>query len=197
MNYKFKKTEKQWNTHDKELYAIILKFKNWRYYLQSNKHFIRVITNHNNFRYFMSTKKFNAKQIRWTKKLIAFNFIIEYCKEKLNFANASSRKFDIIKFNNNENNINDFLFILRNKFYNSKCQSKQAQIRNKFANIKLTTLITQLNDTIIANIWITRSNKKVLARRRDILNFTSSRLLVQRIAKLKRFYLNLKKLMIA
>ena len=32
-NYKFKKTEKRWNTHDKELYVIVLDFKNWRHYL--------------------------------------------------------------------------------------------------------------------------------------------------------------------
>ena len=76
----------------------------------------------------MSTKKFNAKQIRWTKKLIAFDFIIEYRKRKLNFANASLRKSDIIKFDDNKNNNDDFLFILRNKFCNSKCQSKQTQI---------------------------------------------------------------------
>ena len=142
MSYKFKKIEKWWNTHDKELYAIILRFKNWRHYLQNNKHFIRVITDHNNFCYFMSTKKFNAKQIRWTKKLTTFDFIIKYRRKKLNFANASSRRFDIMKFDDNENNNDDFLFILRNKLRNSKCQSKQTQIRNEFANIKLTTLTT-------------------------------------------------------
>ena len=120
MNYKFKKAKKRWNTHDKELYAIILKFKNWRHYLQNNKHLIRVITDYNNFRYFMSTKKLNAKQIRWTEKLIAFDFIIEYCRRKLNFANAPSRRSDIIKFDDNENNNDDFLFILRNKFRNSE-----------------------------------------------------------------------------
>ena len=137
-----------------------------------------MITNHNTFRYFMSTKKLNAKQIRWTKKLITFNFIIKYRRKELNFANASSKKSDIIKFDDNENNNDDFLFILRNKFRNLKCQSKQTQIQNEFANIKLTTLITQLNDTIIANIWITRSNEKVLAKQRNILNFASFRLLI-------------------
>ena len=142
MNYKFKKIEKWWNMHDKKLYAIILKFKNWRHYLQNNKHFIRVITNHNNFHYFMSTKKFNAKQIHWTKKLIAFNFIIEYRRKKLNFANAPSKRSDIMKFDNNKNNNDDFLFILRNKLYNSKCQLKQTQIQNEFMNIKLTILTT-------------------------------------------------------
>ena len=54
----------------------------------------------------------------------------------------SLQRFDIIKFNDNKNNNDDFLFILRNKFRNSKCQSKQTQIRNEFANIKLITLTT-------------------------------------------------------
>ena len=145
----------------------------------------------------MSTKKFNAKQIRWTKKLITFDFIIEYRKRKLNFANASSKKSDIIKFDDNKNNNDDFLFILRNKLRNLKYQSKQMQIQNEFTNIKLTTLTTQLNDTIIANIWITRLNEKMFAKRRDILNSASFQLLIQQIAKSKRFYLNLKKSMIA
>ena len=140
MNYKFKEAEKRWNTHDKELYTIILKFKNWRHYLQDNKHFIRVITDYNNLCYFMSMKKFNAKQIRWTEKLIAFDFIIEYYKRKLNFVNTSLKRSDIMKFDDNENNNDDFLFILRNKFRNSKCQLKQTQIQNEFANIKLITL---------------------------------------------------------
>ena len=42
-----------------------------------------------------------------------------------------------------------------------------------------------------------RLNEKVLAKRRDILNFTSFRFLVQQIAKSKKFYLNSKELMIA
>ena len=57
-----------------------------------------------------------------------------------------------MKFDDNENNNDDFLFTLRNKFYNTKCQLKQTQNRDEFANIKLITLTTQLNDTIIANI---------------------------------------------
>ena len=57
-----------------------------------------------------------------------------------------------MKFDDNENNNDDFLFILRNKFCNSKCQLKQAQIRDEFVNIKLIILTAQLNDTIIADI---------------------------------------------
>ena len=57
-----------------------------------------------------------------------------------------------MKFDDNKNNNDNFLFILRNKFCNLKCQSKQTQIQNEFMNIKLTTLTTQLNNMIIANI---------------------------------------------
>ena len=42
-----------------------------------------------------------------------------------------------------------------------------------------------------------RLNEKMLARQRDILNFASFRFLVQQITKSKKFYLNLKELMIA
>ena len=122
-SYKFKKAKINWNTHDKKLYAIVFDFKNWKHYLQDSKHLIRVIFDHNNLRYFMTIKKLNAKQIRWIEKLVAFDFTIEYRKNKLNFANASSRRFDIMKSNDNDKNNDKFLFILRNKFRNQNYQS--------------------------------------------------------------------------
>ena len=114
-SYKFKETEYNWDTHDKEFYAIVLRFKNWRHYLQNSKHFIRVIIDHNNFRYFIIIKELNARQMRWAKKLVAFDFNIEYRKNKLNSTNASSRRLDLMKSNDSENNNDDFLFILRHK----------------------------------------------------------------------------------
>ena len=64
----------------------------------------------------------------------------------------SLKRFNIIKFNDNKNNDNNSLFILRNKFYTLKYQLKQTQIQNKFTKIKLIILTTQLNDIIIVNI---------------------------------------------
>ena len=81
-----------------------------------------MILNFNSFHYFIITKKFNAKQIRGVEKLITFNFIIKYRKRKFNSANASSKRFNIIKSNNNENSNDNFYFILRNKFRNQKYQ---------------------------------------------------------------------------
>ncbi len=36
-SYKFKEAEVWWDMHDKELYTIVLDFKNWQHYLQSSK----------------------------------------------------------------------------------------------------------------------------------------------------------------
>jgi len=120
-SYKFKEVEVQWNMHDKELYVIVFDFKNWQYYLQSSKRFICVITNHNNFRYFIMMKKLNVQQMRWVEKLAAFDFHIEYRRDKLNSANASSRRLDIMKSNDSEKNNEYFLFTLQNKLCNQKC----------------------------------------------------------------------------
>ena len=146
----------------------------------------------------MTTKKLNAKQVRWTEKLAAFDFTIEYRKSKLNSANASSRKFDIVKSNNNENNNDDFFSILRNKFRNQNFQFDIQKRNDVSASIKLTALTKQLNDIIIANTQVTDLNEKVLAKQTRILNAAkSSRLLIHQILKSKKFYLKLRESIIA
>ncbi len=140
-SYKFKEAEVQWDMHDKELYIIVLDFKNWWHYLQSSKRFICVIIDHNNLCYFMIMKKLNAWQIRWTEKLAAFDFHIEYHKDKLNSANALSRRLDIMKLNDSEKNNDYFLFTLRNKLHNQKYQSKLLKNEEVSTAIKLAALM--------------------------------------------------------
>ena len=150
-SYKFKEVEVWWDMHDKKLYAIVLDFKNWWHYLQSSKWLICVITNHNNFRYFMMIKKLNAWQMRWAEKLTAFDFHIKYHKDKLNFANASLRRLNIMKLNNSKKNNDYFLFTLQKKLRNQKCQSELLKNEEVLTVIKLTALMMQLNDIVIAN----------------------------------------------
>ncbi len=120
-SYKFKEAEVWWDMHDKKLYAIVLDFKNWWNYLQSSKRLICVITDHNNLRYFMMIKKLNAQQMHWAEKLTAFNFHIKYHRDKLNSANASLRRLNIMKLNDSKKNNDYFLFTLWNKLHNQKC----------------------------------------------------------------------------
>ncbi len=137
--------------HDKELYIIVLNFKNWWYYLQSSKWFICMIINHNYLCYFMMIKKFNAWQMHWAEKLTMFNFHINYHRDKLNFVNASLRRFNIMKLNDSEKNNDYFLSILQNKLCNQKCQSELLKNEEVLTAIKLTALMMQLNDIIIAD----------------------------------------------
>ncbi len=172
-NYKFKEAEVQWNMHDKELYTIVLDFKNWQHYLQSSKWLICVITNHNNLRYFMMMKKLNVWQMHWAKKLAAFDFHIKYRRDKLNSANASLRKLNIMKLNDSKKNNDYFLFTLQNKLRNQKCQSKLLKNEEVLTMIKLAALMMQLNDIVIADTWVICLNEKVLAKSCKILNIAS------------------------
>ncbi len=173
-SYKFKEAEVQWDMHDKKLYAIVLDFKNWWHYLQSSKRFICVITDHNNLRYFMMMKKLNVQQMCWAEKLTAFDFHIEYCKDKLNSANASLRKLDIMKLNDSEKNNDYFLSTLQNKLRNQKCQSELLENEEVLTAIKLAALMIQLNDIVITDIQVMCLNEKILAKSCRILDTASS-----------------------
>ena len=197
-SYKFKGPETRWDVHDKELYAIVLGFKNWRHYLQGSKHPIRVITDHNNLRYFMSTKELNAKQIRWAEKLAAFDFIIEYRKGVLNPADAPSRRPDIIKPDGSEDNNDDFLPTLRNKLRSQEYQPDLQERTGVPATVKLAALTAQLGGMAVADTRVTGLDEKVLDRETRILDSAmSSRLLVHQVLESERSYLELREPMAA
>ncbi len=99
----------------------------------------------------MMMKKFNAWQMHWAEKLTAFDFYIEYYRDKLNSANASSRRLNIMKSNDSKKNNDYFLFTLQNKLCNQKCQSELLKNEEVLTAIKLTALMMQLNDIVIAD----------------------------------------------
>jgi len=80
-----------------------------------------------------------------------FDFHIEYYRDKLNSANASSKRLNIMKLNDSKKNNDYFLFTLQNKLRNQKCQSELLKNEEVSTTIKLAALMMQLNDTIIAD----------------------------------------------
>jgi len=56
-----------------------------------------------------------------------------------------------MKLNNSEKNNDYFLSILQNKLCNQKCQSELLKNEEVLTAIKLTALMMQLNDIIIAD----------------------------------------------
>jgi hypothetical protein len=91
---KLSPAEANYETHDAELLAIVMAFKQWRHYLEGSAHTITVLTDHNNLQYFMTTKELNSRQARWAEKLARFDFVIQHRSGKSNPADAPSRRPD-------------------------------------------------------------------------------------------------------
>jgi len=99
----------------------------------------------------MTIKKLNVQQMRSAEKLTAFDFHIKYCRDKLNSANVSSRRLNIMKLNDSKKNNDYFLSTLQNKLRNQKCQSELLKNEEFSTMIKLAALMMQLNDIVIAD----------------------------------------------
>ena len=173
-SYKFKNAEINWDTHDKELFAIVHGFTTWRHYLQGSCEPICVITDHKNLRYFMTTKELNARQVRWAEKLSAYDFYIEYRKGKLNPADGPSRRPDLMKPDGSEENNDAFLPTLQNKLRIREFQPEVQENTGVPATVRLSALF---DDMELDAPFVGRSG--------------TSRLLVQRVLEEERAYLEM------
>jgi len=102
-----------------------------------------------------------------------------------------------MKLNDSKKNNDYFLFTLRNKLRNQKCQSELLENKEVLTAIKLAALTTQLNDIVITDTRVMCSNEKVLARSCRILNTALFQLLIHQIMKLKKLYLKMSESMTA
>ncbi|KAF8749312.1 hypothetical protein RHS01_10171 [Rhizoctonia solani] len=74
----FKGAEQNYDTHDKELLAIIRSFEYWRIFLEGTLHPITVFTDHRNLEYWKESRTFNRRHARWHLLLAGYNFQIIY-----------------------------------------------------------------------------------------------------------------------
>ena len=63
-----------YDTHDKELLAIIENQKGWRHWTMETHDPVKIMTYHNNLHYFMTSKELNHCQVRWVQFLSDYNF---------------------------------------------------------------------------------------------------------------------------
>jgi hypothetical protein len=75
--------ERNYDTYDKELLAIVKTLKEFRAELMSVKNML-VLTDYKNLEYFTTTKLLNVQQVHWAEELAAFDFIITYRPGPLN-----------------------------------------------------------------------------------------------------------------
>ncbi|KAF8759706.1 hypothetical protein RHS01_02083 [Rhizoctonia solani] len=74
----FKGAEQNYDTHNKELLAIIRSFEYWRIFLEGTLHPITVFTDHQNLEYWKESRTFNRRHARWHLLLAGYNFQIVY-----------------------------------------------------------------------------------------------------------------------
>jgi transposase InsO family protein len=89
--------ERRYDTHDKELLAVVESVKEWKRYLQPLDAPFCLITDHHNLKWFMTTKTLSPRQVRWAEVLSGFHFAIEYRPGRMNPADGPSRRPDYME----------------------------------------------------------------------------------------------------
>jgi reverse transcriptase-like protein/integrase-like protein len=90
--------EQNYDVHDKEMAAIIYRFKCGCPYFLGANHPIAVRTDHKNLRYFCQPQKITGRQARWMKFLQDFDFVLEHIPGHANtVANLLSHRKDLNK----------------------------------------------------------------------------------------------------
>ncbi|KAF8751636.1 hypothetical protein RHS01_08418 [Rhizoctonia solani] len=82
MSKLFSGAEANYDTHNKELLAIIKALEEWRIFLEATNKPVQVFTDHCNLEYWMQARTFNQRHARWRVFLSDFNFEIHYCLGK-------------------------------------------------------------------------------------------------------------------
>jgi hypothetical protein len=86
--------EKIYLIYDKEMLAIMHALAKFRQYLVGGKFVVK--TDHNSLMHFLGQKDLNERQQKWVSKIQAYDFDIEYVKEKKNaVVDALSRRLEM------------------------------------------------------------------------------------------------------
>ena len=137
---KLQPAELNYDTHDKELLAIVESLKAWRHFTIETVTPVRIITDHNNLKYFTTTKSLNRRQVRWSEFLSDFHFTLEHRPGKLNIIpdTLSRREQDALNIGDKEAQksclLHPSLFAALAKYNDPSLPHKQLDDRIRQAN---------------------------------------------------------------
>lgn len=109
---KMQQAERNWQTYDQELLAIVHSFKTWRQYVDGAAYPVQVYTDHNNLTGIKTVQRLNPRQARWAVFLGSFDFEIHHRSGVSNPADGPSRRADYVTENEA---VNGLLPTLQNK----------------------------------------------------------------------------------
>ncbi|QRV80898.1 Retrotransposable element Tf2 protein [Ceratobasidium sp. AG-Ba] len=95
LSQSFTPPQRNYDTYDKELLAIVHALEHWRLLLEGTKIPITVYTDHRNLQYWQEAKVWNRRHARWYLLLASFNYQIVYRPGKMSEKpDALSRRHD-------------------------------------------------------------------------------------------------------
>ncbi|KAF8761052.1 hypothetical protein RHS01_00624 [Rhizoctonia solani] len=94
MSKSFSGAEANYDTHNKELLAIIKALEEWRIFLEATDKPIQVFTDHRNLEYWMQARTFNRRHARWRIFLSDFNLKYTTPGKAVRKPDALSRRSD-------------------------------------------------------------------------------------------------------
>jgi RNase H-like domain found in reverse transcriptase/Integrase zinc binding domain len=125
------KEQRNYDTRDRELLAIVRALKEWRHYIQGSGHTTIVLSDHDNLRHFKVPQTIGQRMPRWTLYLSEFDIKVVHIPGKKNIqADSLSRRPDLCpQGTDNEDVIvlPEHLFV---NLINMKLQKKIANAKN-------------------------------------------------------------------
>jgi hypothetical protein len=90
------KEQRNYDTGDRELLAIVQALKEWRHYIQGSGHTTIVLSDHNNLQHFKVPQTIGRRMARWTLYLSEFDIKLVHIPGKKNIqADSLSRRPDL------------------------------------------------------------------------------------------------------
>jgi len=91
---KYCPAEKNYDTYDLELLAIVETLRQWWHYLEGANHKILIQWEDKNLEYFQTSKVLSRRQARWAEILSSYDFVIQHLEGKKNPADGPSSRPD-------------------------------------------------------------------------------------------------------
>lgn len=154
MSESFNDAQRNYDTHDKELLAIICSLEHWHIFLEGTIEPITVYTDHRNLEYWKEARTWNRRHARWYQLIASFDFHIVYRAGKMSAKpDALSRRHDHPDIPNKAQ-----IMITAERFQGFKAETsldiisaiQEAQSEDESLETLITT--TQKKDTLPASV---------------------------------------------
>ena len=153
--------ERNYDTHDRELLAIIKALEQWRHFLQGTRYPVIVLTDHANLQAFREAKDLNRRQARWMRYLVNFDLEITYRPgRESSVPDLLSRRIDHKTEDIKDDNKGEVL--LPDRFFKEKHRINAISLSERHApNLLRDIYLAQAADPLVLKFNMTKESETV------------------------------------